>query len=154
MSSVIKTTTPFISKELLCSALDALHVDYAVSGTEIVTNLRDYYGKQKFVYSSSTGKYLYQHDSSANGRYNPYPWGLDVKQWGSVSNFLQSVNLEYNKAFKRMEEEKHRLEEERRKQYVESQKKAIIEKAKAKGYSVKETKQGDKIRLVLVRTQY
>lgn len=154
MSSVIKTTTPFISKELLCEALDAMDIGYTIAQENIVTELKDYYGSQMFVYSQELGRYQYQHDSSANGIYTPYPWGMDVKKWGSVSNFLQKVDVEYKKAFERLEEKHQREEEERKLHYIESQKKAIISKAKSKGYSVKETKQGDKTRLILVRTHY
>ena len=158
MSHVIRTTTPFISTDLLCEALDSMHIGYTLQGKNIVTDLSDYYGKQTFCYSETSGKYLFRHDSSANGRYSPYPWEMDVNQWGTVSNFLQAVDAEYNKAYDRMierlEEEKRREEERRRKEYVENQKKMIMEKAKAKGYSIKETRRGDKIRLVLVRTKY
>ena len=47
-------------------------------------------------------------------------------------------------------EEAERLERERL-AYIESQKKAIMEKAKAKGYRVMETKKDNKIQLTLVR---
>lgn len=165
MSAVIKTTTPFVSCNLLCEALDALSVSYSVQKDQIITNLRDYYGNQIFIYDSKSRRYLFQHDSSANGRYLPYPWGMDVKQWGTVSSFLQKVDLEYKKAFQRLEirvaeekklEEECRLkeEQERKHLFVENRKREIISKAREKGYSVKETKQGDKVHLVLVRTQY
>lgn len=61
---------------------------------------------------------------------------------------------------RKVEEEKRRIEEEKRraeevrKAYVESQKVAIIEKAKKKGYRVKESCKSGKVRLVLVRTTY
>lgn len=51
---------------------------------------------------------------------------------------------------KRLKEEAERLERERL-EYIESQKKAIMEKAKAKGYRVMETKKDNKIQLTLVR---
>jgi DNA-binding NtrC family response regulator len=86
---------------------------------------------------------------------------------------LQAVETEYNKFYakklaeverkyqqalekaekQRLEAEAKRLEAER-KAFVEKQKKAIIEKAKAKGYSIKEKKVGNKIKLVLVRHTY
>ena len=50
-------------------------------------------------------------------------------------------------------EERRRLEEER-KQLVEAQRVAVHEKAKKLGYQVKETREGDKLRMVLVKRIY
>ena len=49
--------------------------------------------------------------------------------------------------------ERQRLEEERRK-LVEAQRAAVQEKAKKLGYQVKESREGDTIRLVLVKRVY
>jgi|LSQX01.1.fsa_nt_gb hypothetical protein len=167
MSAVVKTLTPFVSRELLLEALDALGVLYTCKQDQIVTDRKDYYGHQIFSYSHSSGKYVFQHDSSANvnSRWTPYPWGANFKEWTTVSSFLGSVESEYRKAYIRLEErveEEKRLElarrlaeeEEKKRQFVEKQKQTILEKAKEKGYSVKETKQGNKTHLVLVRTIY
>ncbi len=178
MSAVIKTVTPFIDRECLLKALDKLGVKYSLKKNEIVTERRDYYGLQKFIFQN--GRYKFQHDSSAEvneykRRWGTYPsgWKANWKQWNSVSEFLQAVEKEYNHFYqkklaeierkrqealeeaerKRLEAEAKRLEEER-KAFVEKQKQAIIEKAKAKGYSVKEKKVGKKIKLVLVRHTY
>ncbi len=170
MSAVVKTVTPFINKEILLEALDCLEFKYTIRTNEIITERVDYYGNQKFVFIN--GRYQFQHDSSAN-RIN-YPWrNLNVKNLKTVNDFLQTVEKEYNRIYKeklaelerirqeqlaeqeriRLEEEARRIEEER-KAFVEQQKKNIIEKAKAKGYSVKEKKVGKKIKLVLVRQTY
>lgn len=167
MSAVVKTLTPFVSQELLLEALDALGVSYSISQDRIVTNRKDYYGNQIFVYSPQSGKYVFQHDSSADvgSRWNPYPWGASFKEWKTVSSFLEAVDAEYNNAYIRLEErieEEKRIEierrlaeeEERKRQFILKQKQTILEKAKEKGYSVKETKEGNMVRLVLVRTQY
>jgi hypothetical protein len=178
MSAVVKTVTPFIDKECLLKALDKLNVKYTIRQNEIVTERKDYYGNQKFVFIG--GKYKFQHDSSAEieqykQRWGTYPngWQANWKEWKSVSEFLQAVEKKYNYFYKeklaeierkrqealaeverrRLEEEAKRLEEER-KAYVEKQKQAIIEKAKAKGYAIKEKKVGNKIKLVLVRHTY
>jgi uncharacterized protein (UPF0335 family) len=50
-------------------------------------------------------------------------------------------------------EEKRRMEEERRK-LVETQRQAVYERAKKMGYSVKESREGANIRLVLVQRTY
>jgi uncharacterized protein (UPF0335 family) len=49
--------------------------------------------------------------------------------------------------------EKRRIEEERKK-LVEAQRQAVYERAKKMGYSVKESREADKIRLVLVQRTY
>ena len=170
MSAVVKTVTPFIDKECLLKALDNLGIKYTIKQNEIVTERVDYYGNQKFIYQD--GRYKFQHDSSAN-RQN-YRWrNLNFKKWKTVSSFLEAVEKEYNKFYAekiaelerlkqealaeqeriRLEQEQKRIEEER-KAFVEKQKQAIIEKAKARGYTVKEKKVGNKIKLVLVRHTY
>ena len=64
---------------------------------------------------------------------------------------MQKLELEYNKVYERkLEEERERLERERL-AFIEAQKKAITEKAKAKGYRVMEVKKDNKIQLTLVR---
>jgi len=167
MSAVVKTLTPFVSRELLLEALDALGVSYTCEQNQIVTDRKDYYGYQIFSYSHGSGKYIFQHDSSADvgSRWTPYPWGANFKEWTTISSFLGAVESEYKNAYTRLverAEEEKRLEiarrlaeeEEKKRQFIERQKQAILEKAKENGYSVKETKQGEKIHLVLVRTVY
>lgn len=159
MSSIVKTITPFIDKEILCKALEQCGCKYQIQGTDIVTDRRDYYGMQKFHLQG--GRYVYMHDSSAeNMRFGPhYPWGnIDLQQYKTVSSFLENIEKQYNILYqKRLEEielaEKIRIENER-KAFVEKQKNAIIEKAKSKGYYVKEEKIKNKIKLVLVKRTY
>jgi len=164
MSAVIKTTTPFIDKECLLKALDKLMVKYTVEQNDIITERIDYQGNQKFIFVR--GKYKFQYDSYTAIRKN---W----KQWKTTSSFLSSVEKEYifiynNKLAKlerlrqealaeqeriRIEEELRRIEAER-KAFVEKQRKTIIEKAKAKGYSIQEKKVKNKIKLILVKHTY
>ena len=157
MSAVIETTTPFIDKECLLKALDKLEVKYTIKQDEIITDRVDfYYGNQKFKLQNNHYKFLFYNHSKHD-----------------VHDFLKKTEKEYSIFYeeklaeierkrqqalaeaerKRLEEEAKRLEEER-KAFIEKQKKAIIEKAKAKGYSVKEKKVGNKIKLVLVRHTY
>ena len=164
MSAVVKTITPFIDKECLLKALDKLGVKYEIKGTEIITERIDYQGNQKFILTN--GRFKFQYDSYQAIEKN-------YKQYRTVSEFLQAVEKEYNYFYqerlaeiegkreeelaeaerKRLEEEAKRMEEER-KAFIEKQKQTIIKKAKAKGYSVKEKKVGNKIKLVLVRHTY
>jgi hypothetical protein len=174
MSSVVKTITPFLNKDLLLQALDAVGCKYTIRGDEILTDRVDYYGKQKFVLRN--GRFVFLHDSSAeNMRFGPhYPWGnIDLKEYKTVSGFLASLEQAYNTIYqkkleelerlrqealaaaecRRLEEERLRLEKERQ-EYVEKQRSTIIARAKENGYSVREEKVKDKIKLVLVRNTY
>ena len=54
----------------------------------------------------------------------------------------------------RMAAEERRRQEEERKRLVEAQRVAVHEKAKKLGYQVKETREGEKLRLVLVKRIY
>lgn len=174
MSSIVKTITPFIDKDILCLALEECGCQYKVVGDEILTDRKDFYGLQKF--SLQKGRYVFMHDSSAEDmRYGSrYPWGnINMQEYKTVSSFLENVETHYKILYnKRMEEiqrahqqtiaevERKRLEQERirmekeRKDFVDNQKKAIIEKAEAMGYYVKEENAGNKIKLVLVRHTY
>ncbi len=159
MSAVIKTITPFLNQAILCEALSALGVKYSLQNEAIITERVDYYGQQKFIFIN--GRYQFQHDSSAE-REN-YAWRkLNFKEWKTVSQFLQAVENEYNTCFERkMAEleterliaEKEQLEAERQ-AFVAQQKAAIIAKAKAQGYSVKEENMKGKVKLVLVKNTY
>ena len=94
---------------------------------------------------------------------NGYPWGnIKNQEYKSVSEFLKTVENEYQSLYqkklkelelKRLEEEKRRLEQERI-AFIEKQKSTIIARAKEKGYSVKEENVKGKIKLVLVRNTY
>jgi hypothetical protein len=66
---------------------------------------------------------------------------------------LEAERLALEAERKRLEEERLRLERERQ-EYVEKQRSTIIAKAKEKGYSVREERVKDKIKLVLVRNTY
>ena len=164
MSSVVKTVTPFINREILLKALAAVGCKYTVQGDIILTDRYDYNGVQKFQFGK--GRYMYVHDSDH--------WGnIDTSKYKTVSSFLQAVGAEYNAIYrkrleeleykrlaaiaeeerKKAEEEKLRLERER-KEYVEKQRSTIVAKAKEQGYDVRETTVNNNIKLVLVRTTY
>ena len=158
MSAVVKTVTPFIDKECLLKALDKLKVEYSINGNQIISQ------NQKFIYRN--GHYILDVYSS---NYQSVNWN-DYK---NNNNFLETIENEYNQIYVaklaklerlrqealaeqeriRLEKEIKRIEEER-KAFVEKQKQAIIEKAKAKGYSVKEKMVKNKVKLIFVRHTY
>lgn len=170
MSAVVKTITPFINKEMLLQALDCLDFKYTIKGNEILTERVDYYGNQKFVFTN--GRYQFFHDSSANR--TVYPWrNLNVKDFKTVSSFLEALEKEYNRIYAKKlaelerirqeqlaEQERIRLEkemkqiEQERIAYLEKQKQTIIQKAKEQGYSIQEKKVNNKIKLILHRNTY
>lgn len=133
MSCLVKTTTPFISQEILLEALEKCGYNYEIKNDKIyIPSLHKYRNTYfKFV----NGKYILNYDS-----YNT-----------EISYFLTKLEKSYNNVYEiKLKEEAERLERERL-AYIESQKKAIMEKAKAKGYRVMETKKDNKIQLTLVK---
>lgn len=159
MSSRVSTHTMFIDKECLLEALDIIGCKYRLEDERIITDRKDYYGDE--IFAPRNGKYVFIHDSAAmnyHGQYGPaYPWNNNnLPVWLDVGTFLQKVDAAYQKSYsaklEKMAEEERRREEERKRQMVEAKKKQIIENAKAKGYHVKESREGNTIQLVLVRT--
>ena len=151
MSAIVKTATPFLNLEILCQALEEQGVNISLQGDTIVClNRQDYYGQQKFQLNN--GRYALLHDSSRTLR-----GGIRSNQ-----DFLNALEESYNRLWneqlsrleaERLEAERQRLEQERI-AYVQSQKQRIIEKAQAKGYTVKEVKKANKIQLVLIKNTY
>ncbi|WP_297205562.1 hypothetical protein [uncultured Brachyspira sp.] len=133
MSCLVKTTTPFINEEILLEALKNCGYQYELKNDKIyIPSLHRF---RNTYFKLVNGKYVLSYDS-----YN-----------SEISSFLQKLEAEYNKVYERkLEEERERLERERL-EFIESQKKAIMEKAKAKGYKVMEVKKDNKIQLTLVR---
>lgn len=160
MSSVVKTLTPFIDREVLEEALKELHIGYSLQGSSIITDRKDYYGFEKFILVGSV--YKFQHDSSADiggqSRYKEYPtsWQSNWKGWSSVNAFLKDIEKAYNKHYtikleKLAEAARQRIEAERQK-YVAEQEEKIKEKAKKLGYKIeKRIEKNKRIQLVLVK---
>ena len=168
MSAVIKTATPFVIEEVLVAALKEIgaeptlitlqnldihnHLGGLMVG-DILTNRSDYYGQQHFRFID--GRWVLRHDSSEmNGRITIS--SAAQKTYKRVGEFLQDVGNAYKDAYQNhlvmlAEQERIRLEEER-KQRIEATRQQAIAKAKAQGYSVKESRKGGQIQLVLTRT--
>jgi hypothetical protein len=154
MSSVVKTLTPFLNRELLVAALKEVGCLCTVSGDEIATNRQDYQGRQRFVFAD--GRFAFVHDSDAIWR------GSTGAENRSVATFLSEVETAYNVLYQRklVELERLRLEDERRQlererqAYVEKVKITVRANAKAKGYDIREEAYAGKIKLILVRNVY
>ncbi|GHU30657.1 hypothetical protein FACS1894172_04300 [Spirochaetia bacterium] len=171
MSSVIKTITPFLNKELLLQALNQIDCIHTVQGNEIIVSGANY------SFNQVNGRFFW-----SNGRFN-FQYGLaysayryrdvDFKELKVMSSFWGTLEQAYDELYRRkleelekqrlaaaVESERKRLEEERlrlekeRQEYVEKQKTTIIAKAKEKGYTIREENAKGKIKLVLVRNTY
>lgn len=120
---ITRTTTPFINEEILLEALKKCGYKYEI--------------KNDKIYIPALHSYRNTYFKFVNGKYvlNYYSYNTEI------SSFLNEIKLK---------EEAERLERERV-AFIESQKKAIMEKAKAKGYRVMEVKKDNKIQLTLVR---
>lgn len=93
--------------------------------------------------------------ASATG-YQAFVSGYDHPRFGT--GWLTQLNGQYQthwtaKQQRIAAEERRRLEEERRR-VVETQRQTIHERAKKMGYTVRETREGETIRLVLVKRTY
>ncbi len=166
MSVVMETTTPFVLEDVLITALTKVGaepelVTSELMGTrqrnqlkigDILTNRRDYNGRQLFRFAQN--RWVLMHDSdeyvaSSGNRFGD-------RRYTAVARFLADVGNEYNIAYQQYleaqaEEERIRLEEER-KQRVESIRQQAIAKARAQGYAVKEGfNSKGQIQLVLTR---
>lgn len=166
MSAVIKTTTPFTIKEVLFSALATLGADPIeitaenimsfqqqsnITIGDIVTNRKDYNGFQLFCFNGDI--WQLQHDQD---EYATRIVSATQKQYQSVSQFLNELNIAYQDCYKAhldniAELERQRIEQERIDRVAATRQQAI-EKAKAQGYSVKEKHIRGKIQLVLTRS--
>lgn len=105
MSCLVKTTTPFISQEILLEALEKCGYNYEIKNDKIyIPSLHKYRNTYfKFV----NGKYILNYDS-----YNT-----------EISYFLTKLEKSYNNVYEiKLKEEAERLERERL-AYIESQKK-------------------------------
>ena len=134
MSSVVKTLTPFLDCETLCQALEKVGCKYThtLQGEKIITDRKD----------TRNGFQTFEKDK--NGKYVLSAYSHTDK---NQAEFVKSLEKYYNKLLPA-------VKEKQRQEYVEKQKQTVIAKAKAKGYSVREEKVNNKIKLVLVRNTY
>ena len=175
MSSKVKTATPFINRELLLKALDAVGCRYTIQGGDIHTERRDYYGAQKFVLQNN-GRYAFVYEDSwrnssnsfladVEKKYNYFYAEAERRRLAAIAEIerLRREQLAEQERLRLIaiaeeerreaEEEKQRLERERR-EFVEKQRAGIIAKAKEEGYDIEEKMVDNKIKIVLRQTSY
>lgn len=160
MSAFITLNTPMVDEECLIEAIVEQGFDESkiVRSNELVA-LRGWRNGQK------ANIVLRKEDTG--DRYNDIGFRLGAAGYVAIlsddhhafgRNWLQRINTSYQtlwqaKQERMAEEERRRLEEERLR-IVEAQRQAVHERAKKLGYRVKESKEGDTIRLVLVKRTY
>ncbi len=164
MSAYITLMTPMTDQECLLAALADLGFDSSKLEVHAApVNLVGYTGdrraqtanivirRQHVGMASNDVGFL----ATATG-YQAFVSGYDHPRFGS--GWLSQLGNRYQthwtaKQERLAAEERRRLEEERQK-LVEAQRKAVHERAKKMGYQVKETREGETIRLVLVKRTY
>jgi hypothetical protein len=164
MSAYMTLLTPMTDQECLLAALADL--GFGLSKVEIhetPVSLVGYRGDQR----AQTAHIVIrrQHVGSASNDvgflaspmgYQAFVSGYDHPRFGS--GWLTQLNNRYQTRWAEKQEriaaeERRRLEEERQR-VVEAQRKAVHERAKKMGYQVQETREGEAIRLVLVKRTY
>jgi len=117
LSSLVKSGTALLNKELLQEALNNLGIEYEMHGENIKIKGAGRYEDRELIWNKEKKRY-------------------DLQQYDHVGNrWINEVSAEYSKVYTRRENA--RLEAER-KQYQEKQKEEILKKAKANGYTAKE----------------
>ena len=164
MSAYMTLLTPMTDQQCLLAALADLGFDGAkveVHATPV--NLVGYAGdrraqtanivirRQHVGAASNDVGFL----ASATG-YQAFVSGYDHPRFGT--GWLTQLNSRYQshwtaKQERLAAEERRRLEEERQR-VVEAQRQAVHERAKKMGYRVQETREGETIRMVLVKRTY
>ena len=144
MSSLVRTSTPFINKELLLKALDAVGCKYQIVGDDILcTERQDFYGAQKFILKN--GRYAFEHEQHAQR----YSWSsINMREYKSASSFITAVGIEYNAIYKKQLEELERkrlaaiaeAERLRKEQLAEQERLRLIAKAEEERKKAEEEK--------------
>ncbi len=164
MSAYMTLLTPMTDQECLLAALADLGFDATkveVHGTPV--NLVGYAGDRRAQTANIVIRR--QHVGAASNDvgflasavgYQAFVSGYDHPRFGT--GWLTQLSSAYQKHWTAKQErlaaeERRRLEEERQR-VVEAQRQAVMERAKKMGYRVQETREGETIRMVLVKRTY
>jgi len=164
MSAYITLMTPMLDRECLLKALSDLGFGpQKVEVHEIPTQLMGYQGDSRSEVANIIIRKKHIGLSSNDIGFLATPTGyksiisdFDRNNYGN--SWMQNLGERYKqhekvKLEKLAEEERMRLDEER-KQLIEVQRRSIHERATKLGYQVKEVRDGDAIRLTLVKRTY
>jgi hypothetical protein len=164
MSAYLTLLTPMTDQDCLLSALVDLGFDASMvevhatpvqlvgyQGDQRIQTANIVIRRQNVGASSNDVGFL----ATATG-YQALVSGYDHPRFGSewIAQLSRCYEVHANaKKERAAAEERRRLEEERQK-LVEAQRQAVRDRAKKMGYSVEEKREGDTIRLVLVKRVY
>jgi hypothetical protein len=164
MSAYLTLLTPMLDQECLLAALVDLGFDQTkVEVHAMPVPLVGYAGDRRAQTANIVIRR--EHVGSASNDvgflatstgYLAFVSGYDHPQFGPgwIAQLSERYKVHESAKQERLAaEERRRLEEEREK-LVEAQRQAVHERAKKMGYSVKEKREGDKLRLVLVKRTY
>lgn len=164
MSAYITLMTPMTDQECLLAALTDVGFDHTkVEVHASPVPLVGYAGDRRAQAANIVIRRQYVGGASNDVGflstpvgYQAYVSGYDHPRFGT--GWIAQLHERYQqhssaKLERLVAAERQRLEEERRK-LVEAQRAAVQEKAKKLGYQVKESREGDTIRLVLVKRVY
>lgn len=164
MSAYLTLLTPMTDQECLLAALFDVGFDESmVEVHEVPVPLLGFQGDRRA--QSANIVIRNEHVGSASNDvgflktatgYQAFVSGYDHPRFGP--GWIGELSRRYDvhssaKKARAAAEEQRRLEEERKK-LVEAQRQAVHERAKKMGYRVEERREGDKLRLVLVKRTY
>jgi hypothetical protein len=164
MSAYITLATPMTDQQCLLEALADLGFDSTkVEVFEQAEQLQGYQGdrrqqrahviiRRQFVGSASNDIGFERTETG----FRAYVSGFDHPRFGNqwLDQLRNRYQVHHETKLARLAEAERQRQEEERRRLVESQRQAIHKKAKSMGYRVQETRQGDKLRLVLVKRVY
>lgn len=151
MSAYVTMMTPMVDQECLLQAVKDCGHSVVTTGEVIHVTLQPGY-KVEFV-RTETGYRAGIRGGARhwlNGIVNAYQRAYSAKVIRLAEEARVAAEIE---ARRKAEAERIRMEEERRR-LVEAQRLAVHEKAKKMGYQIKETREGETLRLVLVKRTY
>lgn len=164
MSAYLTLLTPMVDRECLLKALSDLGFGAPkVEVHETATHLVGFQGDIRTQVANIIIRRIHVGSASNDVGFLATPTGYqsivseyDRPKYGN--NWMQKLNERYNHHAKEKherlaEEERKRIEEER-KRLVEAQRAVIHERAAKLGYHVKEVKEGDSVRLTLIKRTY
>jgi hypothetical protein len=162
MSAYIQLMTPMVDEDCLCAALSDLGFkDSAIERHASPIALRGFTGhtpehahlvlRGHLAHSSADIGFL----KTSTG-YRAIVNDIDLAQFGEkwLTKLNQNYQAQLAAKLERIAEEERQLLEKQRRQLVEAQRTSVYERAKKMGYTVKESREGDSIRLVLVKRIY
>jgi hypothetical protein len=164
MSAYLTMLTPMTDREcLLCALADCGFAADSVEVHETPVQLIGYGGdlrmqsanivirRRNIGAASNDVGFL----ASATG-YQALVSGYDHPRFGTtwLTQLTQRYQVHVDAKMERIAIEERRKIEEERKQLVESQRQAVHERAKKMGYRVEEKREGEMLRLVLVKRTY